>query len=151
MPIALARKVPVNVAYGEGEPCCICFGAEEEAQLRGGARGWECIKTRNRCLMVNRTSMVPGLNTCAHAPAHVEPAIARGAHLIEVSGRQLSRCFPAGTRCTAAAIEATAQHRWRGRSEVQKEASQFCGSLFRETGLIPSCFDEEYSEGLQKS
>ncbi|CAK9014614.1 Hypothetical protein SCF082_LOCUS12395 [Durusdinium trenchii] len=27
------RKVPVNVAYGEGEPCCICFGTEDEVQL----------------------------------------------------------------------------------------------------------------------
>ena len=26
-----ARKVPVDAAYGEGEPCCICFGAEDEA------------------------------------------------------------------------------------------------------------------------
>ncbi|CAJ1341466.1 unnamed protein product [Effrenium voratum] len=46
------RKVPVNVAYGEGEPCCICFGAEEEAiiallpcrhSLHGGCyRSWIC-------------------------------------------------------------------------------------------------------------
>jgi len=27
------RKVPVNVAYGEGDPCCICFGAEDEASI----------------------------------------------------------------------------------------------------------------------
>lgn len=27
------RKVPVDAAYGEGEPCCICFGAEDEANI----------------------------------------------------------------------------------------------------------------------
>lgn len=41
----LARKVPVNVAYGEGDPCCICFGAEDEALMkikyfRGHEGGW---------------------------------------------------------------------------------------------------------------
>ncbi|CAK9014717.1 RING-type domain-containing protein [Durusdinium trenchii] len=46
------RKVPVNVAYGEGEPCCICFGTEDEANIcllpcrhslhAGCYRSWIC-------------------------------------------------------------------------------------------------------------
>ena len=31
--LLLDRKVPVSSAYGEGDPCCICFGAEEEAKI----------------------------------------------------------------------------------------------------------------------
>ena len=61
----IARKVPVNVAYGEGDPCCICFGAEDEALMkiiyfRGHERGEfseEIINNSLQVLMIIQKSL----------------------------------------------------------------------------------------------
>ena len=55
----------MNVAYGEGDPCCICFGAEDEALMKikyfrgheGGEFSEEIINNSLQVLMIIQKSL----------------------------------------------------------------------------------------------